>query len=64
MASPPPSQLGLVAKLLMLVGVGLVLVGAAVAALVEPWFIGAAVVVAGVGDLIAAFFLARRAQGG
>ena len=64
MATPPPNQLALVARLLMLVGIAMVIGGAAAAVLVEPWFIGAAVVAAGVGDLIAALFLSRRAHGG
>lgn len=63
MSMPPPNQLALIAKLLMLVGVALVLGGVATAVLVEPWFIGAAVVAAGAGDLVGAFLLARRAGG-
>ena len=61
MATESQQRLALIAKVLMLVGLLLVIGGAVTTLFVEPWFLGAAVVAAGVGDLAAAFVLARRA---
>jgi hypothetical protein len=49
------------ARILFPTGLGLPFVGAAVGAVVEPWWIGAVLAVAGVADIGLAFVLSRRA---
>lgn len=61
MGAESQQRLALIAKVLMLVGLLLVIGGVASTLFVEPWFIGAALVAAGIGDLAAAFVLARKA---
>lgn len=61
MGTQSQQKLAIIAKVLMLVGLLLVIGGAVTAMLVEPWFIGAAIVAAGAGDLAAALVLARKA---
>jgi|GEM_PF-3119358 protein-S-isoprenylcysteine O-methyltransferase Ste14 len=54
-----PPDAARVARLLFPAGLGLLFVGAAVAAFVEPWWIGALIAGAAVVDLLLAFALSR-----
>lgn len=60
MASKPVDK-SRIARILAPVGMALVLVGAGVAALVDPWLYGALIAGVGVTDLLVAFVLARSA---
>ena len=62
MATPPDTKARL-ARILFPTGIALLFVGAAVGAVVDPWWIGAIVAGAGIMDLVLAFVISRMAGG-
>ena len=60
----PSTDKARLARILFPTGIALLFGGAAVAAFVEPWWIGAAVAAMGVTDLLVAFVFSRQSSGG
>lgn len=59
--APSPDPKARLARILLPTGVALLFVGAAVGAIVEPWWIGAIVAGVGITDLLLALMFSRIA---